>query len=217
MPNTLPAPEPVRIGIVSISDRASGGVYEDKGLPALNDWLKRALHNPIAFERFTNGVRLARQVQDQRGMIRGFADHCDLARQDGSRHEMQADLPHLLAEAGHFLGSHRQRRFWCHIAPCRAGAAGRDNKIAAKAVNQIDQRTLDLCAVIGNQSRFGPPGTGQRACEPVDQRGNPLVFVNAVGGAIGNRHQPDQGFVRIHPFRSAHDRSQCDCQRFAVA
>jgi molybdopterin adenylyltransferase len=42
--------EPVRIGIVSISDRASSGVYEDKGLPALQDWLTRALHNPIAFE-----------------------------------------------------------------------------------------------------------------------------------------------------------------------
>ena len=31
--------DPVRIGIVSISDRASTGVYEDKGLPALKDWL----------------------------------------------------------------------------------------------------------------------------------------------------------------------------------
>jgi molybdopterin adenylyltransferase len=48
--NALPAPEPVRIGIVSISDRASSGVYEDKGLPALQDWLKRALKNPISFE-----------------------------------------------------------------------------------------------------------------------------------------------------------------------
>ena len=45
-----PAPEPVRIGIVSISDRASAGTYEDKGLPALQDWLTRALHNPITFE-----------------------------------------------------------------------------------------------------------------------------------------------------------------------
>ena len=44
------APEPVRIGIVSVSDRASTGVYEDKGLPALQDWLTRALHNPISFE-----------------------------------------------------------------------------------------------------------------------------------------------------------------------
>lgn len=43
-------PEAVRIGIVSVSDRASTGVYEDKGLPALKDWLGRALKNPIAFE-----------------------------------------------------------------------------------------------------------------------------------------------------------------------
>ncbi len=42
--------DPVTIGIVSISDRASSGVYEDKGLPALQDWLGRALKNPITFE-----------------------------------------------------------------------------------------------------------------------------------------------------------------------
>ena len=40
----------VKIGIVSISDRASGGVYVDKGLPALQDWLTRALKNPLQFE-----------------------------------------------------------------------------------------------------------------------------------------------------------------------
>ncbi len=40
-------PEPVRIGVVSISDRASTGVYEDKGIPALQDWLGRAVLNPI--------------------------------------------------------------------------------------------------------------------------------------------------------------------------
>jgi molybdopterin adenylyltransferase len=42
-------PEPVTIGIVSISDRASSGVYQDQGLPALQDWLQRALHNPLTF------------------------------------------------------------------------------------------------------------------------------------------------------------------------
>ena len=50
---TARAPEPcapVKIGIVSISDRASSGSYEDKGLPALHDWLKRALRNPLSFE-----------------------------------------------------------------------------------------------------------------------------------------------------------------------
>ncbi|KAF1022186.1 MAG: Molybdopterin adenylyltransferase [Paracidovorax wautersii] len=47
---TTAAPaEPVRIGIVSISDRASSGVYQDEGLPALQQWLGSALHNPVAF------------------------------------------------------------------------------------------------------------------------------------------------------------------------
>ena len=50
MPHSTHEYAPVKIGIVSISDRASSGDYEDKGLPALHDWLKRALHNPITFE-----------------------------------------------------------------------------------------------------------------------------------------------------------------------
>jgi molybdopterin adenylyltransferase len=37
----------VRIGLLSVSDRASAGVYEDKGIPALQAWLTRALRNPI--------------------------------------------------------------------------------------------------------------------------------------------------------------------------
>ena len=51
----------VKIGIVSISDRASTGVYEDKGLPALQDWLTRALRNPITFE--------ARLIADEQATI----------------------------------------------------------------------------------------------------------------------------------------------------
>ena len=42
-------PDAVTIGIVSISDRASSGAYEDKGLPALQAWLTRALRNSITF------------------------------------------------------------------------------------------------------------------------------------------------------------------------
>ncbi|MBL8308229.1 MAG: molybdopterin adenylyltransferase [Rubrivivax sp.] len=42
--------DPVRIGVVSISDRASAGVYQDKGIPALKDWLTRALKNPIEWQ-----------------------------------------------------------------------------------------------------------------------------------------------------------------------
>jgi molybdopterin adenylyltransferase len=46
-PASPATPDPVRIGLVSISDRASSGVYEDKGIPALRDWLGRALLNPV--------------------------------------------------------------------------------------------------------------------------------------------------------------------------
>jgi molybdopterin adenylyltransferase len=38
------------IGLVSVSDRASGGVYEDKGIPALRDWLASALSTPFRVE-----------------------------------------------------------------------------------------------------------------------------------------------------------------------
>lgn len=37
------------IGLVSISDRASSGVYQDQGLPALQQWLTAALDNPLTF------------------------------------------------------------------------------------------------------------------------------------------------------------------------
>lgn len=77
----LPPPEPVRIGLVSISDRASAGVYEDKGLPALQDWLSRALHNPITF--------ITRLIPDEQDGISaalcGLVDdeHCHLVLTTG--------------------------------------------------------------------------------------------------------------------------------------
>ena len=40
----------LRIGLVSISDRASSGVYQDKGIPALVDWLERAITTPFQIE-----------------------------------------------------------------------------------------------------------------------------------------------------------------------
>jgi molybdopterin adenylyltransferase len=39
-----------RIGLVSVSDRASGGVYQDQGIPALTDWLNAALTTPFEVE-----------------------------------------------------------------------------------------------------------------------------------------------------------------------
>jgi molybdopterin adenylyltransferase len=39
----------VKIGLVSVSDRASTGVYEDKGIPSLQAWLASALQNPVTY------------------------------------------------------------------------------------------------------------------------------------------------------------------------
>ena len=57
----MPPLDAVTIGIVSVSDRASAGVYVDQGLPALKDWLTRALRNPITFEE--------RLIPDEQGGI----------------------------------------------------------------------------------------------------------------------------------------------------
>lgn len=40
----------LRIGLVSVSDRASQGVYQDKGIPALTEWLSLALISPFTLE-----------------------------------------------------------------------------------------------------------------------------------------------------------------------
>ena len=58
---TAPTFDPVTIGIVSISDRASSGGYEDKGLPALKEWLGKALKNPVTYE--------ARLIPDEQATI----------------------------------------------------------------------------------------------------------------------------------------------------
>jgi molybdopterin adenylyltransferase len=50
----------IKIGLVSISDRASSGVYEDKGLPSLQEWLKSGVITPIVFE-----TRLIADEQDE--------------------------------------------------------------------------------------------------------------------------------------------------------
>lgn len=79
-PAVLP-PDAVKIGVVSISDRASSGVYEDKGIPALQDWLGRALLNPITWE-----TRLIADEQDGiSATLRELVDEagCDLVLTTG--------------------------------------------------------------------------------------------------------------------------------------
>ncbi len=82
--------DPVRIGLVSVSDRASSGVYEDKGLPALRDWLQRALRNPVHWE--------SRLIPDELSQIsatlRELVDdaHCDLVLTTGGTGPARRDV-----------------------------------------------------------------------------------------------------------------------------
>jgi molybdopterin adenylyltransferase len=54
-------PDELLIGLVSISDRASSGVYEDQGIPALRDWFTAALSSPWRME--------TRLIPDERPLI----------------------------------------------------------------------------------------------------------------------------------------------------
>ncbi len=66
----MTANEELLIGLVSISDRASSGVYQDEGIPALEEWLARALASPWRAE--------TRLIPDERPLIEStLADLAD--------------------------------------------------------------------------------------------------------------------------------------------
>jgi len=76
-----PQLDALRIGLVSVSDRASSGIYEDKGIPALQEWLVRAIRNPISWE-----PRLIADDQETISCaLRELVDdaHCDLVLTTG--------------------------------------------------------------------------------------------------------------------------------------
>ena len=62
-PSTADPTQMLRVGLVSVSDRASQGVYQDQGIPALNDWLARALTTPFK--------AVTRLIQDDAAAISG--------------------------------------------------------------------------------------------------------------------------------------------------
>jgi molybdopterin adenylyltransferase len=61
MKKTRNHPDELLIGLVSISDRASSGVYEDQGVPALRDWFSQALSSPWQME--------TRLIPDEQSLI----------------------------------------------------------------------------------------------------------------------------------------------------
>lgn len=83
-------PDELLVGLVSISDRASSGVYEDQGIPALRDWLERVLTRPPRV--------VARLIPDERAqiaaMLRELVDvaGCDLVLTTGGTGPARRDV-----------------------------------------------------------------------------------------------------------------------------
>jgi molybdopterin adenylyltransferase len=88
--NTSRHPDTIRIGLVSVSDRASKGVYEDQGIPALQAWLEKAVTTPIEF--------VTRLIQDDAPTISAAlvelvdVERCDLVLTTGGTGPARRDV-----------------------------------------------------------------------------------------------------------------------------
>jgi molybdopterin adenylyltransferase len=80
----------IKIGLISVSDRASSGVYEDKGIPSLQEWLTSALQNPITY--------VTRLIADERPIIESTLielvdiERCDLVLTTGGTGPARRDV-----------------------------------------------------------------------------------------------------------------------------
>ena len=83
-------PDTIRIGLVSVSDRASKGVYEDQGIPALQAWLGKAVTTPIEY--------VTRLIQDDAPTISAAlvelvdVERCDLVLTTGGTGPARRDV-----------------------------------------------------------------------------------------------------------------------------
>jgi len=90
MKHTEAAPDSIKIGLISISDRASQGVYADEGIPALKAWLEKTILNPCTFsERL-----IADEVQIITKNITELVDQegCDLVLTTGGTGPSRRDV-----------------------------------------------------------------------------------------------------------------------------
>ena len=99
MKHTEAAPDSIKIGLISISDRASQGVYTDEGIPALKAWLEKTILNPCTFsERL-----IADEVQIITKNITELVDQegCDLVLTTGGTGPSRRDVtPEATLAAG---------------------------------------------------------------------------------------------------------------------
>ena len=65
----------IKIGLISISDRASSGIYEDKGIPELEAWLKKTIKNDYQ----TESIVIPDELSKIKDTLIDFCDHKECA------------------------------------------------------------------------------------------------------------------------------------------
>lgn len=152
----------LRIGLVSISDRASSGVYQDKGIPALEAWLQRALTTPFTLE--------TRLIPDEQPMIEQTL--CELVDETGchlvlttggtgpARRDVTPDATLAIADREMPGFGEQMRQISLHFVP---------TAILSRQVGAIRKQALIL-------NLPGQPKSIQETLEGVkDEQGNVVV------------------------------------------
>ena len=90
----------IKIGLISISDRASAGIYKDEGIPSLTNWLTKALINEFELET----ALINDDIETVKKTLISFTDekHCDLVFTTGGTGPSPRDItPEATLSVGH--------------------------------------------------------------------------------------------------------------------
>ncbi len=152
----------LRIGLVSVSDRAANGIYQDQGLPALEAWLAQALATPFEIEK--------RLVPDEQSMIEQTI--CEL---------IDERFCHLVLTTGGTGPARRDVTPDATLAIADREMPGFGEQMRQISLNFVPTAILSRqMAVIRNQSLVinlpGQPKSIQETLEGLkDEQGNTLV------------------------------------------
>ena len=192
-----------RIGLVSVSDRASGGVYQDQGIPALTEWLKAALTSPfelesrlIADERATIEAALIELVDQQR---------CDMVITTGGTGPARRDVTPeaTLAVASKEMPGfgEQMRQISLHFVPTailsRQVAVIRETVDHAALIINLPGQPKAIAETLQGLAQATPPVPGIFAAVPycIDLIGGPYIETDA---AVCKAFRPKSA-LRVQP------------------
>ena len=175
----------LRIGLVSISDRASSGVYQDKGIPALEEWLARALTTPFELQ--------TRLIPDEQAIIEQTL--CELVDEMGchlvlttggtgpARRDVTPDATLAIADREMPGFGEQMRQVSLHFVPTailsrQVGVIRKQaGRIPRVFINDLLART-DIVDLIDARVKLKKQGKNFHACCPFHNEKTPSFTVN---------------------------------------